>query len=62
MVKCVGGGKGEAVTAEYTLEDDLYVRARIESDETAPYYAAGNKGPMHPKVAMAWTQPFQRVS
>ena len=62
-VKCVGGGKGEAVVAEYALDDDdLYVRARIESDETAPYYAAGNTSPMHPKVAMAWTQPFRRVS
>ena len=61
-VKCVGGGKGEAVAAEYTLEeDDLYVRARVESDETAPYYAAGCTGALHPKVAMAWTQPFQKV-
>ena len=58
-VSLVEGAKGEAVEAEYTLaDDDLYVRARIESDEIAPYYAAGNKGPMHPKTAMAWTQPY----
>ena len=62
-VKCVGSGKGEAVAAEYALEeDDLYVRARVESDETAPYYAAGCTGALHPKVAMAWTPPFQRAS
>lgn len=61
MVKCVGGGKGEAVVAEYTLaNDDLFVRARVESDEKAPYYAAGCTGSLHPKVAMAWTQPFCR--
>ena len=58
-VKLAEGARGEAVEAEYTLaDDDLYVRARIESDEIAPYYAAGNKGPMHPKTAMAWTQPY----
>ena len=34
--------------------------ARIESDELAPYYAFGGKDAMHPKVAMAWTQPYQR--
>ena len=37
-----------------------YVRARIESDELAPYYAFGGKGAMHPKVAMAWTQSYRR--
>ena len=58
-VKLAEGARGEAVEAEYTLaDDDLYVRARIESDEIAPFYAAGNTAPMHPKVAMAWTQPY----
>ena len=59
--KVVSGGKGERVAAEYSLADnDLYVRARVESDERAPYYVLGGKGAMHPKVAMAWTQPYQR--
>ena len=58
--KSVSGGKGERVAAEYGLEtDDLYVRARVESDERAPYYAFGGSGALHPKVAMAWTQPYQ---
>ena len=60
-VKSVSGGKGERVEAEYSLAaDDLYVRARIESDERAPYFVLGGKGAQHPKVATAWTQPYQR--
>ncbi len=60
-VKCVSGKKGDRIAAEYSLAaDDLYVRARVESDERAPYYVLGGKGAMHPKVAMAWTQPCQR--
>ena len=60
-VKSVSGKKGDRVSAEYSLADgDLYVRARVESDERAPYYVLGGKGAMHPKVAMAWTQPYQR--
>ncbi len=35
------------------------VRARVVSDEQAPYYAAGNTAPMHPKFASAWTQPYR---
>jgi hypothetical protein len=59
-VKSVSGGKGERVAADYSLAaDDLYVRARVESDERAPYYVLGGKGAMHPKTAMAWTQPYQ---
>ena len=59
--KSVSGKKGDRVAAEYGLaDDDLYVRARVESDERAPYYVLGGKGAMHPKVAMAWTQPCQR--
>ena len=60
-VKSVSGKKGDRMAAEYSLaDDDLYVRARVESDELAPYYAFGGKYFMHPKVAMAWTQPYQR--
>ena len=60
--KSVVGGKGERLVCEYSLAaDDLYVRARIESDERAPYYAFGGKGAMHPKVAMAWTQPYAKA-
>ena len=59
--KSVSSKKGDRVAAEYNLaEDDLYVRARVESDERAPYYVLGGKGAMHPKVSMAWTQPYQR--
>lgn len=60
-VKSVSGKKGDRVAAEYSLaDDDMYVRARVESDERAPYYVKGGKGPMHPKTGMAWTQPYQR--
>ena len=59
--KIVSGKKGERMAVDYSLAaDDLYVRARIESDESAPYYVLGGKGAMHPKVAMAWTQPYRR--
>jgi len=44
----------EGTEAAYRLAaDDLYVRARVESDspsKTAPHF--------HPKVKMAWTQPY----
>ena len=60
-VKIVSGKKGKPVAADYSLaSDDLYVRARIESDETAPYYSSGGKYHMHPKCSTAWTQPYQR--
>jgi hypothetical protein len=60
--KSVSGKKGERMAAEYSLaSDDLYVRARVESDAPAPYYVLGGKGAMHPRVAMAWTQPYQRI-
>ena len=49
VVKTVNG-----IKASYTLKnDDLYVRARIESDipsRITPYF--------HPKVKTAWTQPY----
>jgi len=52
---CVEGREGEAVDASYALgPDDLYVRARIESDEPAAVTAS-----LHPKVRCAWTQPYR---
>ena len=61
--KCVSGKKGDRIAAEYSLAaDDLYVRARVESDAPAPYYVLGGKGAMHPKVAMAWTQPYAKAT
>ena len=59
-VKSVSGDKGHRLAAEYSLAaDDLYVRARVESDEPALYYTTGGDGPMHPKTSTAWTQPYQ---
>ena len=61
-VKSVSGDKGRRLAAEYSLAaDDLYVRARVESDEPALYYTTGGDGPMHPKTSTAWTQPYQRT-
>jgi len=55
MAKTVEGKIGEAVAASYELKaDDLYVRARVESDEKARCQAA-----LHPKIRVAWTQPYQ---
>ena len=57
--KLVEGRPGEAVRASYRLgKDDLYVRARVESDE-APVYKKKFQG--HPHVKVAWTQPFAGV-
>jgi hypothetical protein len=54
--KLVKGGKSERVCASYTLEDDdLYVRARIESDAQGVY---GQKRKLHPYTCTAWTQPY----
>ena len=48
-VKTVAGTE-----AVYRLEaDDLYVRAQVESDRRAKYIEY-----FHPKVKMAWTQPY----
>ena len=59
VAKEVAFGKGEAVRASYTLaQDDLYVRARVESDEPAVYPNAAKR--LHPLVKMAWTQPYCR--
>ena len=58
-VKSVSGDKGCSLAAEYSLAaDDLYVRARVESDEAALYYTSGGSCSMHPKTSMAWTQPY----
>ena len=57
VVKAVSGGIGEAVSASYTLAtDDLYVRARIISPERPAASAF-----QHPKVQVAWTQPYVRA-
>ena len=59
VAKRVAFAKGEAVKASYTLAaDDLYVRARVESDEPAVYPNALNR--MHPPVKVGWTQPFRK--
>ena len=59
VAKEVAFGKGEAVRASYTLApDDLYVRARVESDEPAVYPNPDKH--LHPLVKMAWTQPYRR--
>jgi hypothetical protein len=48
---------GVPVRSSYTLApDDLYVRARVESDEPAVY---SRRNRMHPTVKTAWTQPFR---
>ena len=57
IAKAVSGGIGEGVKASYTMSsDDLYVRARILSPERPPVTAF-----QHPKVHVAWTQPYLRA-
>ena len=59
VVKTVAFGNGETVSASYTLApDDLYVRARVESNEPAVYANAIDK--MHPPMKVGWTQPYRR--
>ncbi len=61
VAKEVAFAKGEAVRASYALApDDLYVRARVESDEPAVYPNPDRH--LHPLVKMAWTQPYRRDS
>ena len=56
MVKTVSFPKGECARAAYTLSaDDLYVRARVETDEPAVFPF---KNRMHPPVKTGWTQPY----
>ena len=58
VVKTVAFGNGETACASYTLAaDDLYVRARVESNEPAVYANAINK--MHPPMKVGWTQPYR---
>ncbi len=58
VAKAVTFGAGEAARASYTLvADDLYVRARVESDEPATYPNAINR--MHPPMKVGWTQPYR---
>ncbi len=56
------GQRGKRLEASYALAaDDLYVRARVESDKLSPYESWHKKPqnhPMHPKFATAWTQPY----
>ena len=55
-VKLVEGGKGERVEASYKLAaDDLYVRARVESDAPTQFK---RKRCLHPAHHTAWTQPY----
>ena len=59
VAKTVTFGKGEPVFASYRLaDDDLYVRARVESDEATTYPYAQDR--MHPLVKVAWAQPYRR--
>ena len=58
-LKSVVGKPGERVEASYELaDDDLYVRAVIESSE--PVEAYGLSAHQHPRRKMAWTQPLRR--
>lgn len=56
VARTAEGRTGEPLAASYALcPDDLYVRARIESDEPSFYQPVPVA---HPKVRCAWTQPF----
>ena len=59
VVKTVEFGPGKPVRASCKLApDDLYIRARVESNEPAVYpNALAN---MHPPMKTAWTQPYRR--
>ena len=62
VAKEVAGSRGKALEASYTLaSDDLYVRARIESERPSPWVLWHKKlspHPIHAKFATAWTQPY----
>ena len=52
------GGRGERLEASYTLAaDDLYVRARVESDAPTQFK---RRHKLHPDHKTAWTQPYSR--
>ena len=55
-VKLVEGRKGERLEASYRLAaNDLYVRARVESDAPTQFK---RKRCLHPEHHTAWTQPY----
>ena len=57
--KSVVGKPGERLEAAYTLQDDdLYVRAIVESSEPVTGYAKTSH--QHPQHPMAWTQPLRK--
>lgn len=59
VFKSVSGKPGERVEASYVLQDDdLYVRAVVESSEAVTGYA--KRSPQHPQHPQAWTQPLRR--
>ena len=58
-LKSVRGRPGEGFSASYALgDDDLYVRAVVESSEPVTGYCA--KSFQHPRFKTAWTQPVRR--
>ena len=58
-LKSVSGKPGERVEASYALQDDdLYVRAIVESSEPVTGYAKTSY--QHPQHKLAWTQPIRR--
>jgi len=58
--KSVTGQPGERVEASYALrDDDLYVRAIVESSEGVTGYAKTSH--QHPQRLMAWTQPVRKA-
>lgn len=60
--KLVEDVKGGVIEGEYALaDDDLYVRARVESDRLSPWYERRRQDRMCPHHAMAWTQPYANV-
>jgi len=59
-LKSVSGLPGERVEGSYTLaDDDLYVRAIVESSEDVEGYAKTSH--QHPRRKLAWTQPLRRT-
>ena len=59
-VKLVEGKKGDRLEASYTLaSDDLYVRARVESDAPTKFK---RKRCLHPAHHTAWTQPYAKAN
>ena len=58
--KLVEGKRGERLEASYTLAaNDLYVRARVESDAPTQFK---RRHKLHPDHHTAWTQPYARQS